>query len=49
METKLKKSLKKEQKTININTKFLDKVSEIGQKLPLRFKDYLLRFEKNRD
>lgn len=39
----------KEQKAININTKFLDKVSEIGQKLPLRFKDYLLRFEKNRD
>ena len=39
----------KEQKTININTKFLDKVSEMGQKLPLRFKDYLLRFEKNRD
>ena len=39
----------KEQNAININTKLLDKVSELGQKLPLKFKDYLLRFEKNGD
>ena len=39
----------KEQKTLNINIKLLDKVSEMGQKLPLIFKDYILRFEKNRD
>ena len=37
----------KEQNTLNINTKLLDKVSEMGQKLQLKFKDYLLRFEKN--
>ena len=39
----------KEQKALNINTKLLDKVSEMGQKQPLRFKDILLRFEKIRD
>ncbi len=39
----------REQNSISINTKLLDKVSEIGQKLPLKFKDYLLRFEKNSD
>jgi hypothetical protein len=39
----------KEQNTININTKLLDKVSEMGQKLQLKFKDYLLCFEKNGD
>ena len=39
----------KEQNTINVNTKLLDKVSEMGQKWPLKFKDYLLRFEKNGD
>ena len=39
----------KEQKALNINTKLLDKVSEMGQKQPLIFKDILLRFEKIRD
>ena len=40
-------NIRKRAKNININTKFLDKVSEMGQKLPLRFKDYLLFRKKS--
>ena len=42
-------SFLKEQSTININTKLLDKVSDMRQKLRFRFNDILLRFEKNYD
>ena len=39
----------KEQNKVNINIKFLDKISKMAEKLPLKFKDNLLRFKKRGD